>query len=64
MRELLKDCIPSDHCCQVITDYYIDYAFRHNSQMRVVLDLGCGTGNSVDIFHRKKPNVECEPCYG
>jgi SAM-dependent methyltransferase len=45
LGELLGDRIPSDHSRPVLAD---DYAWRLRAAC--VLDLGCGAGDSVDLF--------------
>jgi SAM-dependent methyltransferase len=45
LGELLGDRIPSDHGRPVLAD---DYAWRLRAAR--VLDLGCGAGDSVDLF--------------
>ncbi len=57
MWDLLSDCIPRDHARQVDATYYLESALRGQSICRV-LDLGCGEGNSVDLFRTLAPNVD------
>ena len=45
LGELLGAGIPADHSRQTIADSYARPAER-------VLDLGCGAGDSVDLFAR------------
>jgi SAM-dependent methyltransferase len=60
LEELLGERIPGDHAGQVVAD---DYVGRWYSELRVgegparVLDLGCGAGDSVDLFRRFDPGV-------
>jgi SAM-dependent methyltransferase len=59
LRELLGDRVPADHSRQVIAD---DYAGRFLSRPGRpagprVMDLGCGTGDSVDLFCSLEPAV-------
>lgn len=57
MYDLLKEYIPNDHSRQVVSKYYTEYLFRQNNKIRQVMDLGCGTGNSLDYFRRKNPRI-------
>jgi SAM-dependent methyltransferase len=59
LGELLGPRIPRDHSRQVVAD---DYAGRYLSRddrpaAPRVMDLGCGTGDSVDLFRRLDPAV-------
>jgi SAM-dependent methyltransferase len=59
LGELLGLRIPRDHSRQVVAD---DYAGRYLSRddrpaAPRVMDLGCGTGDSVDLFRRLDPAV-------
>ena len=58
MHRLLRGCIPKNHSRQVNPQYYTDYLFRHDNDIREVMDLGCGAGNSVGYF-RRKSKVRC-----
>jgi SAM-dependent methyltransferase len=53
LGELLGHRIPTDHSRPVLAD---DYA--HRLRARRVMDLGCGTGDSVDLFRSVDPEVE------
>jgi SAM-dependent methyltransferase len=50
LGELLGHRIPADHSRQTLADSYARPATR-------VLDLGCGAGDSVDLFRSLSPNV-------
>ena len=50
IESLLKKSIPNDHSIQVSSDYYLDYLFKQNEPIRIVLDLGCGAGHTQDYF--------------
>jgi SAM-dependent methyltransferase len=51
LGELLGPRIPSDHSRQTLADAYAQPARR-------VLDLGCGAGDSVDLFRSLNPRVD------
>ena len=53
----IKDYIPDDHSRQVTPDYFLEHLLRHDS-IRLVMDLGCGTGNSLDYFRRRQPHIQ------
>jgi SAM-dependent methyltransferase len=52
LGELLGGRIPRDHSRQVLADHY---AARLRPAR--VMDLGCGAGDSVDLFRGANPNV-------
>ena len=52
LGELLGHRIPSDHSRQVLADHYAE-----RLRARRVLDLGCGAGDSVDLFRSVDPSV-------
>jgi SAM-dependent methyltransferase len=56
---LLGDAVPSDHARQTLADVYIERAAgRPADRTWRVLDLGCGTGSSVDYFRARDPGVQ------
>ena len=55
---LLEPYIPNDHARQVDATYYVDRLMAGPDAPRRVLDLGCGRGDSVDLFRRHSPDVE------
>jgi SAM-dependent methyltransferase len=57
LAEILKSCTPHDHANQVTSRYYIDLLMRSDPQPRVVVDLGCGRGDSVNAFRAHAPDV-------
>lgn len=57
MYDLLKPSIPNDHSRQVTSEYYLESLFSQGNSIRQVMDLGCGTGNSIDYFRRKNPSI-------
>jgi SAM-dependent methyltransferase len=59
LRELLGDALPGDHARQTLADGYAEREVGRppNGPWRV-LDLGCGAGNSVDVFRARDPNVQ------
>lgn len=54
----LEPYIPNDHARQVNATYYVDVLMEGPDAPRRVLDLGCGLGNSVDLFRRHNPDVD------
>ena len=59
LRELLGDRIPADHSRQVVADHYAGRYLARPDRPREprVMDLGCGTGDSVDLFRSLEPDV-------
>jgi SAM-dependent methyltransferase len=53
LGELLGDRIPRDHSRPVLADHYVE-----RLRARRVLDLGCGPGDSVDLFRAAVPDVD------
>ena len=58
---LPERCVPSDHARQS-TAYAMAKAFFHerarDGKALVIVDLGCGDGNSVDFFRREVPGCQ------
>ena len=60
LRAALGDRVPRDHTGQVLADRHIEAAFARVCDERPeprVMDLGCGTGDSVDQFRAVCPGV-------
>ncbi|MFL5820177.1 MAG: class I SAM-dependent methyltransferase [Solirubrobacteraceae bacterium] len=60
LLELLGERVPADHTRQVVAEWYVGEWYRrlrHRSGPARVLDLGCGAGDSVDVFRRFDPDV-------
>ena len=53
LGELLGDRIPRDHSRPVLADGYAERLRPHR-----VMDLGCGAGDSVDLFRSVNPDVD------
>jgi SAM-dependent methyltransferase len=49
--------IPSDRCQQVTDRFFFEEAVDL-LELSLVVDLGCGAGNSVDYFRSKNPAIE------
>ena len=60
LLELLGERVPDDHTRQVVAEWYVEEWYRRlrrRSGPARVLDLGCGAGDSVDVFRRFDPGV-------
>lgn len=53
---LFSEYVPEDTCKQTSSIQELD-KFLAGSDIKLVLDLGCGDGNSVDFFRKKIPDV-------
>jgi ubiquinone/menaquinone biosynthesis C-methylase UbiE len=59
LKELLGDAVPRDHARQTLADRYAESAVgRPEHGPWRVLDLGCGAGDSVDVFRASDPDVQ------
>jgi SAM-dependent methyltransferase len=59
LEQLLGAAVPSDHARQAVADVYIDRELgRVDGHPWRVLDLGCGTGGSVELFRARDPDVD------
>lgn len=56
--ELLGERIPADHARQVAAEHWIERFYAGGRRGARVLDLGCGAGDSVDVFRRHDPEVQ------
>jgi len=59
LEELLRSSLPTDHARQTLADYYIEREVgRKRARPWRVLDLGCGSGSSIDFFRARDPSVQ------
>ncbi|MGO9754197.1 MAG: class I SAM-dependent methyltransferase [Solirubrobacteraceae bacterium] len=59
LESLLRAYLPSDNARQTLADRYIECATgRVDGRPWRVLDLGCGSGSSIDYFRARDPEVE------
>jgi SAM-dependent methyltransferase len=59
LAALLPEALPSDDARQALADRYIELEVgRSDSRPWRVLDLGCGSGTSLDFFRARDPGVE------
>jgi SAM-dependent methyltransferase len=56
--ELLQPCLPNDHSRQITAEYYLKLLFGRPERIARVMDLGCGTGGSVDYFRALDSEVQ------
>lgn len=49
--------VPRDHSEQVTSEWYVDRLWKEGHCPHSVLDLGCGAGNSLDLFRKYDPNI-------
>lgn len=50
--------VPNDHCRQMVATDYIKEVFSKKTEVIKVLDLGCGVGDSIDLFKAVNPNID------
>lgn len=53
----IQDCLPSDHSNRQSLAVYVQQASNQFSNAGTVLDLGCGEGNSIELFKRVAPQA-------
>jgi SAM-dependent methyltransferase len=59
LQALLGTAVPTDHARQTLADRYIEACLgRVDGRPWRVLDLGCGSGSSVDLFRARDPRVQ------
>ena len=59
IERLVGEAVPADHARQILAEHYIDREMgRAEGRPWRVLDLGCGSGSSVDFFRARDPAVE------
>ncbi len=59
LAALLPAALPTDDARQTLADRYIELEVgRSDDSPWRVLDLGCGSGTSLDFFRARDPNVE------
>lgn len=59
LQDLLGPAIPTDHARQTLAEHLIQRGpGRVSGRPWRVLDLGCGTGDSIDFFRALDPEVE------
>lgn len=56
--DILKSCLPTDHARQVTSVHYVEKLMKDGARGRRVMDLGCGPGNTVDLFRKYDPTVD------
>lgn len=56
-HDSLEDSIPGDHSRQVASAYHLDALFEEGNSIKTVMDLGCGAGNSIDMFREKDSGI-------
>lgn len=57
MWELIRDVLPEDHSQQISSAYYVEKELSTRSPGCIVLDLGCGTGQSINVFRKYDSQV-------
>lgn len=54
---LLRDVIPNDHARQVTSEYYLEQVMTAPGAPLLVVDLGCGSARSAELFRTHLPEV-------
>ena len=57
LTDLLSDCIPNDHCRQVTSRQLATSLCAYLKGVRQIMDLGCGEGESCDLFRKIAPRA-------
>ena len=57
--DLLRPFLPSDQSRQATAEHYARRAAREIGGIERILDLGCGEGDSADLFREISPNAAC-----
>jgi SAM-dependent methyltransferase len=57
-RAFPLDAIPDDHSRQVTAEYYVEQLVGTTEKVWRVMDLGCGTGSSIDLFRQRIKHLE------
>ena len=50
-------CIPNDHSHQTTSIDFVKKFVTQHGDIKRVMDLGCGSGDSVDLFRQIDPNI-------
>lgn len=58
LYEIIKDCLPNDHCRQVEARDVVERLVQDGPRGRRILDFGCGDGRSVDLFRGLDATIE------
>ncbi|USR91770.1 class I SAM-dependent methyltransferase [Phormidium yuhuli AB48] len=53
----MKDYVPNDHSHQVTAEWMVQQVLDRLPTTSVIIDLGCGAGNSVDFFREFLPKL-------
>lgn len=57
LYNLIKNYVPNTHTRQLNSEDYLELLFRKKREIKTVMDLGCGSGDSLDYFRTKDPNI-------
>ena len=55
---VLNELVPTDHSAQVTAEWYADRLSGASRSCLHIMDLGCGTGNSLELFHKSNPDIQ------
>lgn len=56
--QVVRDVVPDDSSQQVTSRFYLEQEMSVDDPPARVLDLGCGTGRTIDAFRAHRPDVE------